>query len=54
MSKSQIEDLINSATDKKQPLYLRKGWIVVARSLLTDADKELRKLEKSIKKELEG
>ena len=48
MSKSTIEDLIDSAKNKKQQKYLRRSWTISARSKLNDADKELIKLEKEL------
>ena len=48
MSQSSIEDLIESAKDKKNQKYLRRSWIITARVKLSDADKELTKLEKEI------
>ena len=44
-----MEDLIESAQNKKQQKYLRMSWTISARSKLRDADKELRKLEKELK-----
>ena len=49
MSKSTIEDLIESSKNKKNQKYLRRGNVMVARSKLRDADRELIKLEKELK-----
>ncbi len=48
MSKSTIEELIESAQNKTHQKYLRRGWIIAARCQLRDANKELRKLEKEV------
>ncbi len=51
MSKEYVEDLIDSISNKKEPMYLRKGWLITARSRLDQLDKELKVLEKCFKKE---
>ena len=53
MSKSSIEDYIESAKNKNNSLYLRKGWIIRAESLLNKARIEIEKLKESINKEEE-
>ncbi len=45
---SRIEDLIESARNKKEPAYLRRSWIIQARSKLNDASRRLIELEKEI------
>ncbi len=48
MSKSTIEDLIETAKNRKNKKYLRRGCIITLRCKLRDARKELRKLEKEV------
>ena len=41
-----IEDLIQAIKHGKAPDYIRKGWIISARSKIMKADRELQELEK--------
>ncbi len=48
MSRDYVEDLIESAHSKFHPDDLRKGWVIQAKSRLSDLNKELEKLEKEL------
>lgn len=46
MSASKIEDLIDSVKDERQPKYLRRIWLITAKSKMMELKKEIESLEK--------
>lgn len=51
MAQSSIEDLISSARNKKEPVYLRRSWIILAKSKIKDAMIDLDLANIEIKKD---
>lgn len=49
MSKSNVEDLIESAKNKGNPRYLRRGYLIQARSIMDELNQDLEKLKKELR-----